>query len=141
MTDNFRETRWKQATDIKVRKAKVGIVEVYYLEEMPESDEGPFLKEERDLIIAVAEQLERLIQRKQILAEHAKAEEKLKKSEESYRRIVELAPDMILTLNTRGVITSCNTATQRMTGYSRDEIIGKNFTKIGFIKLRDTPNT
>ncbi|MEE9509282.1 MAG: PAS domain S-box protein [Candidatus Bathyarchaeia archaeon] len=139
VTKYFKETRWKQTADIKVMEAKVGVVEVYYLKEMPDFDEGPFLKEERDLIIAVAEQLGRLIQRKQDLAERMKAEKKLKKSEEEYRRIVELAPDMILTLNTRGVITSCNIATLRMTGYSKEEIMGKNFTKIGFIKLIDIP--
>ena len=31
-----------------------GVVEVYYLNEMPESDEGPFLKEERKLLDEIA---------------------------------------------------------------------------------------
>jgi len=56
-TANYRDTDWKQSLDIKVRAAKVGAVEVCYLEETPEFDEGPFLKEERLLINVVAEQL------------------------------------------------------------------------------------
>ncbi len=70
-TKNFKKTKWKQSSDIKVHGNKVGTVEVYYLEEKPEIYEGPFLKEERDLINAIAEQLERLIEQK-------KAKEKIK---------------------------------------------------------------
>lgn len=43
---------------------KVGCVEVCYLEEKPESYEGPFLKEERDLLEAVTERLGRIVERK-----------------------------------------------------------------------------
>jgi len=63
-TENCRETEWKQSSDIKVHGEKVGIVEVGYLEERPEIDEGPFLKEERLLIDAVAERLGRMTERK-----------------------------------------------------------------------------
>ena len=49
---------------------KVGCLEVYYLEERPERDEGPFVKEERDLINSITERLGRVIERMQ-------AEEKL----------------------------------------------------------------
>ncbi|MBE0479012.1 response regulator, partial [Candidatus Aerophobetes bacterium] len=60
-TDNFKETIWKQASTIVVDGVPVGAVEVFYLEAMPESDEGPFLKEERDLINAVAERLGEIV--------------------------------------------------------------------------------
>ena len=49
-------------------------MEVCYLEERPESDEGPFLKEERSLIDAIAEQLGRVI-------EHRRSEEALREQE------------------------------------------------------------
>lgn len=61
---NFKESEWKQASDIKVKGKKSGDLEVYYLEEKPESDEGPFLKEERDLIEAIAEKLGNTLNRK-----------------------------------------------------------------------------
>lgn len=62
---NCRNTEWKQSSDIKVHGDKVGVVEVCYLEEKPELDEGPFLREERLLIDAVAEWLGRITERKQ----------------------------------------------------------------------------
>ena len=64
-TENFRETASKQAAKIDVQGQAVGSIEVYYLEEKPESHEGPFLKEERSLIDAVARQLGSIIERKQ----------------------------------------------------------------------------
>jgi len=65
-TKNHRETEWKQSSDIMVHGAKAGDVEVSYLEERPELDEGPFSKEERQLIDAVAERLGRITERKRV---------------------------------------------------------------------------
>ena len=56
-TENFRESRWRQTSDIIVLGQRIGTVEVCYLNERPESDEGPFLKEERSLIDAIAQTL------------------------------------------------------------------------------------
>jgi PAS domain S-box-containing protein len=64
-TENFSETRWRQGCDILVHGERSGTVEVCYLDERPESDEGPFLKEERDLIEAIAERLGHVIERQQ----------------------------------------------------------------------------
>jgi signal transduction histidine kinase len=63
-TDNFKGTKWKLSADVQVYKEKVGVLEVFYLEEKPESYEGPFLREERDLLEAVAERLGRIIESK-----------------------------------------------------------------------------
>lgn len=64
-TENFRETIWKQTSYIIVHDKQVGTLEVCYLEQRPESDEGPFLKQERSLINAIAEELGRTVERKQ----------------------------------------------------------------------------
>ena len=45
-----------------IQEERIGDVEVRYLEERPASDEGPFLREERSLIDAVADKLGRLVQ-------------------------------------------------------------------------------
>jgi len=71
-TDNFKETQWLQSADIEVLGEKRGAIEVYYLRECSVLDEGPFLKEERDLINALAERLSRVIERKQAEEEKTK---------------------------------------------------------------------
>jgi len=65
-TDNFKTTKWKQLADIKVHGKMAGSVEVYYLEEKRVCYEGPFLKEESDLIETIAERLGKIIERKQL---------------------------------------------------------------------------
>jgi PAS domain S-box-containing protein len=54
VTSNWSETRWTQSAPITNCGGTVGALEVAYLEERPELDEGPFLKEERELIAALA---------------------------------------------------------------------------------------
>jgi signal transduction histidine kinase len=56
-TPGFEETPYRQRSEIAVNGACRGAVEVVYGQEMPESDEGPFLEEERHLLDAVAEAL------------------------------------------------------------------------------------
>lgn len=67
------------------------------------------------------------------------AEEELKKSEDRWRSIVELSPVGIVTLNLLGEITFVNTAGERMSGYGKDEMIGKHFSKMGFFRAGDIP--
>jgi PAS domain S-box-containing protein len=63
----------------------------------------------------------------------------LQKSEEKYRNIVELSPDGIITATMNGTITSVNQAFADLTGYSKEEIIGKHFTKLGTLKASEIP--
>ncbi len=65
-TPNFAETPWRQASDIVVHGEPNGVVEVCYLEEKPASDEGPFSREERNLIDAIAERLGKIAERKRV---------------------------------------------------------------------------
>ncbi|MFC1966250.1 PAS domain S-box protein [Chloroflexota bacterium] len=65
-TDNFNATAWKQSADINMENRKEGTVEVYYLKARPELDEGPFLKEERQLINTIGGMLGSLAERKQM---------------------------------------------------------------------------
>ena len=53
----FIETEWMQSAGIVVQDKVVGNIHVYYTQERPQEDEGPFLKEERKLVNTIAEQL------------------------------------------------------------------------------------
>jgi DNA-binding CsgD family transcriptional regulator len=63
LTDNFKPSTWQQSATITVAAKEVGTIEVFYLEKMPQLDEGPFLKEERWLINAIGERLGRIAER------------------------------------------------------------------------------
>ena len=54
----------------------------------------------------------------------------IKKSEENYRTLVDLAPIGILALDRKGVVKSCNPAFLELSGYSGKEIIDKHFLKL-----------
>jgi signal transduction histidine kinase len=54
---HFRETPWRQSSTFMTLEGRRGQIDVYYLQERPLQDEGPFLKEERDLIDSLAEML------------------------------------------------------------------------------------
>lgn len=59
----FRETPWVQSQPIRVGGYPVGCVEVFYAEEASPEFEGPFLREERNLLNEVADILGRVIER------------------------------------------------------------------------------
>lgn len=60
--------------------------------------------------------------------------------EERFRTIIELAPDGIVTVSLKGVVTSVNPAFLNITGYSKDEILGKMFYKLGSLRGIDLRN-
>ncbi len=49
-TANFWETEWKQSQSFHTINGKEGEIEVFYIQKFRDMDEGPFMKEERDLI-------------------------------------------------------------------------------------------
>jgi pyruvate,water dikinase len=63
---DYKNTPWVQKANIVVQEEVVGSVEVSYLREMPRSDEGPFLKEERKLIDTLAERISSAITQRRL---------------------------------------------------------------------------
>jgi hypothetical protein len=63
-TDNFKETPWRQTSEITVSGEPKGILAVSYLQEKPAKDEGPFYMEERTLIDVIAKFLGEMIELK-----------------------------------------------------------------------------
>jgi DNA-binding CsgD family transcriptional regulator len=56
-SERFKVTKWRQMSRIQIYNEPVGEVVMFYLEERPAADEGPFLREERALLDAVAERI------------------------------------------------------------------------------------
>ncbi len=87
-TANFRKVAWKQSATIQVNNTPAGAVEVCYLREMPELDEGPFLKEERDLINAIAKRTSKIVERIQIECQLEVERTALRESNTAFRRVL-----------------------------------------------------
>jgi PAS domain S-box-containing protein len=117
-TRNFSEPNWKMSADILVHGARAGLIEIGYLEARPEVNEGPFSKEERLLIDAVAERLG-------IITEHRQAEEALKESEEFSTSLLENSPNPIIVINPNTSIEYVNPALEKLTGFASAEIAGR----------------
>jgi len=60
-------------------------------------------------------------------------------SEQLYRTMIERSSLGIFTVDTRGVVTSFNETFIKMTGYSRDELVGKNISHFPTLRKRDIP--
>ncbi len=56
-SNDFKHTEWMQSAEIKVEDKSFGSVNVYYKQNLPKADEGPFLKEERKLLNTIAEKI------------------------------------------------------------------------------------
>ncbi len=150
-TENFSETAWKQSAGIFANGRQLGILEVCYLKEMPEKEEGVFLKQETRLINSIAEQLgkfidqrntEELLQKYQDNLEiqmseanddltreieaRRLTERALRESEEKHRIVLEAAPDPVVVYDMQGMVSYLNPAFTRVFGWTLRECVGRN---------------
>jgi len=77
-TEGFQDKPNKLIADIVIDGNKRGAVEVGYTEEKPIQDEGPFLKEERNLIDTIARELAFIVKRKETETERLLLQEQLR---------------------------------------------------------------
>ena len=78
-TKNYKDTKWKLTQEIKVNNERVGALEVCYLEEKPELEEGPVHKEAKNLIGAIAENIAQIVERDWAEIEIRKCRNKIEK--------------------------------------------------------------
>ena len=79
-SDQFEAGTCRQTADFIVDGKKLGVIEVYYGEEKPEHDEGPFLKGERDLIDAIAARINRFVERRRADEARERVQKRLQKA-------------------------------------------------------------
>jgi hypothetical protein len=92
---NFHPTPWVQSAKIVVQEEQIGAIEVSYREQLPRSDEGPFLNEERRLLETIAERIgSSVMQRRLKLAfEHWEATPESPAGKHEWRVVVEFLRD------------------------------------------------
>jgi len=101
ISGNWLLVKSMQTTDIVVEAKKRGFISVGYIEERPEKQEGPFLKEERSLLDNIAERLGKTVER-------LENKEITVRSEEKYRDLYENAPNAYFSVGTDGIIKKFN---------------------------------
>jgi len=74
------------------------------------------------------------------ITEKNRLESERKRVEDRVKTIVDLAPDGIVTVSLRGVVTSVNPAFLKITGYALDEVLGKRFYQLGSLRNIDIRN-
>lgn len=120
---SFTETIWRQSQPIFLHGKKAGFLDVFYSEEKPERDEGPFLKEERSLIKVIAERIGEIVVRKQ-------AEEALQESESKNRALLDAIPDLLFQVNEEGVLIGFHEGQFDISRFIPPGIIGRNLYDI-----------
>ncbi len=129
-TRNFNDSPHKLLNEVKVYNEEKLTIEVVYLDDRPEADEGPFLKEERTLLHSLSEMLK-------LSLEGKSAQTALERTKNMYRSLVEDARDVIFSISAEGNLASLNPAFESITGWSIHEWLGRPFPEILHPEDRD----
>mgnify|MGYP006278898313 CR=1 FL=1 len=126
----FSETRWGMSSSIIVGGEEVGSVEVFYTKVPESAQDDPFLKEERYLLDAVAEQLSRAI-------EHSRAERNLMQSRETAQMLIDNFPGgaVLLDLDLNVIAVNMNAASQ--VGRAPSDVVGRPSDELFEGRLRE----
>lgn len=73
------------------------------------------------------------------ITERKLAEERLRQSEEKFKVLFELAPDAYYIHDLEGKIIDGNKAAEKLIGFGKEEVIGKNYLKLDLISEEDIP--
>jgi PAS domain S-box-containing protein len=119
-TTRYRETPWMLTVPVHfMAGAEPGLLRVVLLEERPERDEGPFLREERELLEALAGIVGATLLHSRLAQLHAQT-------------IASLG-EAVLIIPGAGSgrrIAEANPAAERMFGYSREDLIGSTTRRL-----------
>ena len=103
VSENFKDTPWKQSADILIDEKKMGTIDVHYLKEKFGVDEGPFLKEERELLNRIASEISDFIN-------HQTTSKALNVERTNIRRILNSMEDSVLICDTDHNVIFVNAA-------------------------------
>ncbi|WP_445474423.1 ATP-binding protein [Methanococcoides methylutens] len=116
LSDNFEISQCKYVADILVDGVVHGRIEVYYTEELPDVVNGPFLKEEVDLVDCISDYLGRFVERMLVA-----------KDLSIFKTISDKANYGIAVLDMKGTLLYLNEAFATMHGYSLEDVLGGHF--------------
>ncbi len=118
----------------------IGMFACYSIEYYSRKDfsQAILLDEEKKKVDAINSDLERRVAKRteqlaysnaelrQEILERIKSEKALSESEKKYRTILESIEEGYFEVDLKGTLTFCNSSLSRITGYSKNELLGKN---------------
>jgi PAS domain S-box-containing protein len=119
---HFKDSEFRQMAEFKTIDGREGSIEVFYTDARPLDVEGPFLKEERDLINALAETLE--IYFNKLIHEQEQIESEMK-----FRNLVEKSLVGVY-IAQEGKFAYVNPRFEEILEYGTEEMIGMDYTDI-----------
>jgi len=87
---------------------------------------------ELELLVALGKQMGIIIQK-------FESERSLKESEEKYGQLFKILPLSLILISREGIYVDCNTGTEKLFGYKREDLIGKNFRSLPIIPSNNAP--
>lgn len=110
-SENFQDSTWGIHSDIIVQDKVEGKISVYYSEEKPDQDEGPFLLEERRLINTIADQLGNFLLHQRLQDVFEKQTKTGSEAEAGWRAVLSLLkktdPNLLITIARKMVHHLC----------------------------------
>ena len=107
----FKETPWAMHSDIILQDQSVGRISVFYTEKKPETDEGPFLQEERRLINTIADQIGNFLLHQRLQDVFEKQNKTIPETEVGWRVVLNLLkktdPELLIAIARKMVHHLC----------------------------------
>ncbi|MFP4458208.1 MAG: PAS domain S-box protein [Candidatus Zixiibacteriota bacterium] len=121
--DDHRKKYWKS---LKIGDASI-------IESMHKRKDGSKFTVEVNLTKIILDEKEHIIGFARNIEDRKRAEEKLKESEKRYKVLFENAPDAIYINDLRGRFVDGNRKAEELLGYSKEELINKDFRQTGIL--------
>ena len=121
-SQKFNESDKTQKANIQTHKVKRGQIEVFYADNKPDTYEGPFLKEERNLLNMLAERLGRVAERHEAIVNW-------QNSETRFRELFQNDQRAIIVYNSKKhsnefIIKNVNSAAEKLEDIKAEDVVG-----------------
>ena len=134
VSEPFQETEWKLSAAIIANGKSLGSIEVYYMEECPHLDEGPFMKEELDLInglsIILRTTIERELAGEDLENKIIRRTEELNLTQKMLTYAFDYSPIGKALVSLEGRFLRANRMLCRILGYAEEELLTKTFQEL-----------
>lgn len=127
----FDETRWGQSAAVVVNNRARGMVQVFYVREVPGSREhGPFLAAERKLLDALARTLGEAIERREFEQDNRRKAIILAQERNRLETILRGMGEGVVVTDTSNIVLMMNAAAMVLLGLPNREPIAKDFLSL-----------